>query len=96
MTLWDLIKDRPGMPEDVKIDKFSGNQSKYDRDNGFNIANAAWLAFLKGVEVKWPEKKNYPNIIDTDYTDGSIEGYNEAIDACQTALTQVLKVKEGG
>ena len=79
MTIWELIKDRPGMPEDMKVCL----EPQFLR--GFNTAIAQYNSFLKGAEVEWPEYHiehcpaydNLPCLCGADHS------------------TQVLKVKEG-
>lgn len=48
MTIFELLKTKPGMPVDKTPE--STNNSYYWKD-GFNTANAHWIAFLKSVDV---------------------------------------------
>ena len=106
MTIYDLIKDRPGMPEDRKPSEMLGWTDKdVVRDirneiKGFNAANSLWHTFLKGAKGAGPEKEErtettLPSIVEQ-VAMGFNRGFNTAIDACKAAFsTQVLKVKEG-
>lgn len=60
MTLYDLIKDRPGMPKDMEILNPSTSY-RFGKSTQHSIwvrnqQNADWTAFLKSVEIEVDEE----------------------------------------